>query len=187
MPRPCRADRLVSAAGSARTMGSWAISAVAAFDGAVMAGSLTVQPNIAASLRSIQQIVNVKSIDVIVELAGCPEWLPPRFVPCDRSRDRSFLLRAKSDAGESHKQMTKTNLSLDADRLWADIMALAEITDPARPWTRRSFTALFLEGRAWLARRFAEAGLVTRIDTSGNLIGRLGGLNPRLSVSALGP
>jgi N-carbamoyl-L-amino-acid hydrolase len=29
--------------------------------------------------------------------------------------------------------MTKTNLSLDADRLWADIMALAEITDPARP------------------------------------------------------
>ena len=56
--------------------------------------------------------------------------------------------------------MTKTNLSLDADRLWADIMALAEITDPARPWTRRSFTALFLEGRAWLANRFAEAGLV---------------------------
>jgi N-carbamoyl-L-amino-acid hydrolase len=82
--------------------------------------------------------------------------------------------------------MTKTNLSLDADRLWADIMALAEITDPARPWTRRSFTALFLEGRAWLAKRFAEAGLVTRIDTSGNLIGRLEGLNPALGVIAIG-
>jgi N-carbamoyl-L-amino-acid hydrolase len=39
------------------------------------------------------------------------------------------------------------NLPLDADRLWADVMALAEITDPARPYTRRSFTALFLEGR----------------------------------------
>ena len=82
--------------------------------------------------------------------------------------------------------MTKTNLSLDADRLWADIMALAEITDPARPYTRRSFTALFLEGRAWLARRFTEAGLTTRIDTSGNLIGRLEGTNPALGVIAIG-
>jgi beta-ureidopropionase / N-carbamoyl-L-amino-acid hydrolase len=69
----------------------------------------------------------------------------------------------------------KTNLPLDADRLWADVMALAEITDPARPYTRRSFTGLFLEGRAWLARRFADAGLVTRIDAAGNLIGRLEG------------
>jgi beta-ureidopropionase / N-carbamoyl-L-amino-acid hydrolase len=97
-----------------------------------------------------------------------------------------LLPRAKSDASESHQQMTKTNLSLDADRLWADIMALAEITDPARPWTRRSFTALFLEGRAWLAERFGEAGLVTRIDTSGNLIGRLEGTNPALGVIAIG-
>ena len=38
-------------------------------------------------------------------------------------------------------------------------MALAEITDPERPYTRRSFTPLFLKGRAWLAERFAEAGL----------------------------
>src|SRR6202012_3256889 len=82
--------------------------------------------------------------------------------------------------------MTRTNLSLDADRLWADIMSLAEITDPARPYTRRSFTALFLEGRAWLTKRFIEAGLTTRIDTSGNLIGRLEGKNPALGVIAIG-
>ena len=82
--------------------------------------------------------------------------------------------------------MTKTNLPLDADRLWADVMALADITDPARPYTRRSFTALFLEGRAWLARRFAEAGLVTHIDAAGNLIGRLEGSNPALGVIAIG-
>src|ERR1700744_4041973 len=82
--------------------------------------------------------------------------------------------------------MSKTNLPLDADRLWADVMALADITDPARPYTRRSFTALFLEGRAWLARRFAEAGLVTRIDAAGNLIGRLEGSNPALGVIAIG-
>jgi N-carbamoyl-L-amino-acid hydrolase len=82
--------------------------------------------------------------------------------------------------------MAQTNLPLDADRLWADVMALAEITDPARPYTRRSFTALFLEGRAWLARRFSEAGLAVRIDTAGNLIGRLEGTNPALGVIAIG-
>jgi beta-ureidopropionase / N-carbamoyl-L-amino-acid hydrolase len=82
--------------------------------------------------------------------------------------------------------VVQTNLPLDADRLWADVMALAQITDPQRPYTRRSFTALFLEGRAWLARKFAEAGLVTRIDTAGNLIGRLEGANPALGVIAIG-
>ena len=82
--------------------------------------------------------------------------------------------------------MTKTNLPLNADRLWADVMALADITDPARPYTRRSFTALFLEGRAWLAQRFAEAGLATRIDTAGNLIGRIEGSDPSLGVIAIG-
>ncbi|MDB5655510.1 MAG: Zn-dependent hydrolase [Tardiphaga sp.] len=82
--------------------------------------------------------------------------------------------------------MVKTNLPLDANRLWADVMDLAEITDPARPYTRRSFTALFLEGRALLARRFNEAGLTTRIDTAGNLIGRIEGRNPALGVIAIG-
>lgn len=80
----------------------------------------------------------------------------------------------------------KPNLPLDANRLWADIMALAEITDRERPYTRRSFTPLFLEGRAWLAQRFAEAGLATRIDTAGNLIGRIEGRNPSLGVIAVG-
>jgi len=82
--------------------------------------------------------------------------------------------------------MAPTNLPLDADRLWSDVMALADITDPARPYTRRSFTALFLEGRAWLEQRFIEAGLTARIDTAGNLIGRLEGRNPSLGVIAIG-
>src|SRR5258708_11546323 len=82
--------------------------------------------------------------------------------------------------------MTKPNLPLDADRLWSDVMVLAEITDPTRPYTRRSFTPLFLEGRTWLARRFADAGLATRIDTAGNLIGRIEGTNPALGVIAIG-
>jgi N-carbamoyl-L-amino-acid hydrolase len=82
--------------------------------------------------------------------------------------------------------MTKTNLPLNADRLWADVMRLAVITDPARPYTRRSFTALFLEGRAFLAKAFADAGLVTRIDAAGNLIGRIEGTDPKLGVIAIG-
>src|SRR5262249_47972296 len=87
---------------------------------------------------------------------------------------------------ESRGRMAKSNLPLDADRLWTDVMALAEITDPTRPFTRRSFTALFLEGRNWLAQRFAEAGLTTRIDTAGNLIGRIEGHRPELGVIAVG-
>jgi N-carbamoyl-L-amino-acid hydrolase len=54
-------------------------------------------------------------------------------------------------------------------------MALAEITEPDRPYTRRSFSPRFLQGRDWLARRFAEAGLTVSIDAAGNLIGRLNG------------
>ncbi len=77
-------------------------------------------------------------------------------------------------------------LPLDADRLWSDIMALAAITDADHPYTRRSFTPLFLKGRAWLSERFAEAGLATRIDAAGNLIGRIEGKNPALGVIAVG-
>jgi N-carbamoyl-L-amino-acid hydrolase len=82
--------------------------------------------------------------------------------------------------------MAQSNLPLEPDRLWADIMALAEMTDPERPYTRRSFSKLFLEGRAWLAQRFADAGLSTRIDAAGNLIGRIEGSNPALGVIAVG-
>ncbi len=82
--------------------------------------------------------------------------------------------------------LAKTNLPLDANRLWADIMALAEMTEPDRPYTRRSFGPLFLKGRDWLAGKFAEAGLAVRIDTAGNLIGRLDGADPSQGVIAVG-
>ena len=29
-------------------------------------------------------------------------------------------------------------IRIDAERLWADVMALAEITEPERPWTGRN-------------------------------------------------
>lgn len=64
------------------------------------------------------------------------------------------------------------NLHTLESRISEDIAALAEITEPGRPYTRRAFTPMFLRGREWLVRRFEAAGLETRIDASGNLIGR---------------
>ncbi len=80
----------------------------------------------------------------------------------------------------------RQNLVVDATRISADIEALAAITEPDRPYTRRAFTPLFLDGRAYLEARFKSAGLETRIDASGNLIGRRPGKVPGLGVLMLG-
>lgn len=77
-------------------------------------------------------------------------------------------------------------MSIDQDRLWRRIEALSDITDPERPWTRRSFTPRFLEGREWLAAEFREAGLETELDAAGNLIGRLTGADPSLKPILIG-
>ena len=82
--------------------------------------------------------------------------------------------------------MNTRPLRIDEPRLWADLMALAEITEPGHPFTRRSFSPLFLEGRAWLRERFEAAGLACRIDTGGNLIGRREGVSPSSSTIMLG-
>lgn len=77
-------------------------------------------------------------------------------------------------------------LPVDGDRLWADLMAIAEITDPGQPYTRRSFTPRFLAGREWLTSRFKEAGLRVHIDAAGNLIGRREGSEPHLGTIMIG-
>ena len=82
--------------------------------------------------------------------------------------------------------MPKTDPIVDRDRLWDDIMALGAITDPARPYTRRSFSALFLEGRDWLQQRFHEAGLAIHVDAAGNLIGRREGADPNAGTIVIG-
>lgn len=78
------------------------------------------------------------------------------------------------------------NLPIDGRRLWDDLMQLAEITEPDKPYTRRSFSPLFDEGRAWLMRRFEAAGLTTRVDEAGNLIGRRAGTEPALGTILIG-
>ena len=79
-----------------------------------------------------------------------------------------------------------SNTRIDGDLLWADLMSLAEITDPAMPYTRRSFSPRFMEGRHWLEDKFKAAGLTTRIDAGGNLIGRLEGSDPSLGTLMIG-
>lgn len=78
------------------------------------------------------------------------------------------------------------NLSARAARIAADIDALAAITEPDRPWTRRSFTPLFLEGRAYVERAMRAAGLTTRLDAAGNLIGRREGRDPGAKAIVVG-
>lgn len=77
-------------------------------------------------------------------------------------------------------------MSVDSLRLWARLESLSRLTDPDRPWTRRSFTPRFLEGRAWLAAEFRAAGLDTAIDAGGNLIGRLEGTEQGLKPIVIG-
>ena len=71
-------------------------------------------------------------------------------------------------------------------QLQCDFDALAAITEPGRPWTRRSFTPMFLQGRRFLEKRFAEEGVSVRVDAAGNLIGRWQGAQPGTSVLMTG-
>ncbi|MCY4582054.1 MAG: Zn-dependent hydrolase [Chloroflexi bacterium] len=67
-----------------------------------------------------------------------------------------------------------TTLNINPDRIDADLKRIAEFTDPDAPYTRRAFSPYYEAARVWLAERFRDAGLVTRVDPAGNLIGRLG-------------
>src|SRR5690606_3437624 len=78
------------------------------------------------------------------------------------------------------------NLAVSAGRIAADIDALAAITEPDRPYTRRAFTPVFRRGREWLQVRFAAAGLETRVDPAGNLIGQRAGRDPGRGTIMLG-
>src|SRR5690606_8689202 len=72
----------------------------------------------------------------------------------------------------------KTMPALNPTRLWDRVDALAQYTVPGQPWTRRAFSDLFLQGRAWLRAEFEAAGLTVHLDAAGNLDGRREGRNP---------
>jgi beta-ureidopropionase / N-carbamoyl-L-amino-acid hydrolase len=79
-----------------------------------------------------------------------------------------------------------SNLGVESARIAADIDALATITDPDRPYTRRAFTPIFLKGREHLEAKFRDAGLTPRIDAAGNLIGHRTGKKPGGGTIMLG-
>ncbi|TCS36688.1 Zn-dependent hydrolase [Reinekea marinisedimentorum] len=71
-------------------------------------------------------------------------------------------------------------------RFWDWTMALAEISEPGVPYTRRSFSPLFMEGRRWLEQQMQALGLTTSVDAAGNLIGRLEGTDPNAKTIMIG-
>jgi len=77
-------------------------------------------------------------------------------------------------------------MDINTSRLWHRIGNLSRITDPDQPWTRRSFSRLFLDGRRWLASEFRAAGLEPLIDAGGNLVATLEGRDPNLKPIVIG-
>ncbi len=75
---------------------------------------------------------------------------------------------------------------IDSVRLWDSVEALARFTAPDLPWTRRSFSPLYLHSRAWLADQFRSAGLQVHTDAGGNLCGVLPGRNPAAGALVTG-
>ena len=78
-------------------------------------------------------------------------------------------------------------LKIDADRLWADLQALAEFSDASAPAvTRVLFTDSDQKARAFIKGLFIEAGLAVREDPAGNLFARWEGTRPDLPAIATG-
>ncbi len=75
---------------------------------------------------------------------------------------------------------------INETRLWSTINDLAAITVEDQPWTRRSFTAKYNEGREWLMKQMRDSGLEVEIDEGSNVIGRLIGTEPDLPSIVIG-
>lgn len=75
---------------------------------------------------------------------------------------------------------------LNAERLWSRVETLSRYTLPDVPWTRRAFSPLFNDARVWLRSEFEAAGLTTRLDAGGNLVGARAGRNPAKKPIATG-
>lgn len=75
---------------------------------------------------------------------------------------------------------------INETRLWKTINDLASITVENQPWTRRSFTAKYNEGREWLKNQMKDIGLEVEVDEASNVIGRLIGTEPNLPPIVIG-
>jgi N-carbamoyl-L-amino-acid hydrolase len=68
--------------------------------------------------------------------------------------------------------MEQLKIGLNAARIQARLEALANLTLPEQPYTRRSFTPLYRQGRELVAQWMQEAGLKVSMDQAANLIGQ---------------
>ncbi|GHI01076.1 Zn-dependent hydrolase [Neobacillus kokaensis] len=75
---------------------------------------------------------------------------------------------------------------INKERLWGSVHELASITIEQQPWTRRSFTAKYNEGRKWIMVQMREIGLEVEMDAASNVIGRLIGTDPSLPPIVIG-
>ena len=72
-------------------------------------------------------------------------------------------------------------LQPDVDRLQTDLDGLSGLVEDDQPgWSRRVFSEAYREERDWIRKLMVDAGLETRIDAAGNVIGVLRGKNPSL-------
>lgn len=72
--------------------------------------------------------------------------------------------------------MTSPGSDALRDRLQDGIDGLSKLTDDASPgWGRVVFSEPYRAGREWVRQRMVDAGLETRIDAAGNIVGRLPG------------
>jgi N-carbamoyl-L-amino-acid hydrolase len=78
------------------------------------------------------------------------------------------------------------HLHLNVERIQANVDALARLTVPERPYTRRSFTPLYQQGRELVAEWMRKAGLTVALDAAANLSGLRAGSVPGLAPIALG-
>ena len=81
---------------------------------------------------------------------------------------------------------SKSKTLVNSERLWKDLMSIAEFTLPDQPYTRRAFTPMFAQGREWLKSKFVEAGFEVSQDAAGNLIGKIPGTTNGAGTIMLG-
>src|SRR3978361_1625587 len=81
---------------------------------------------------------------------------------------------------------SKSKTLVNSERLWTDLMSIAEFTLPDQPYTRRAFTPMFAQGRDWLKGKFVEAGFQVSQDAAGHLIGKIPGTTAGAGTIMLG-
>ena len=80
--------------------------------------------------------------------------------------------------------MSLSNVSIDGERLLADLYRLREFGTYKTGVHRPTYSPVDMQSREWIAERMREAGLEPEIDGIGNIIGRGAGEGPRVLLGS---